>query len=134
MTRRRISDKLWETLEPLLPEAPSSPKGGRPRIDDRSALNGILFVLHTGIPWEDLPQEMGFGSGMTCWRRLRDWQHDGVWQRLHLELLARLRGYDAIDWSRVSIDGASVASPRGANRRGRTRPTGASSAASAISL
>jgi transposase len=133
MTRQRISSKLWETLEPLLPERPRSPKGGRPRIDDRAALNGILFVLHSGIPWEDLPQELGFGSGMTCWRRLREWHNSGVWARLHLALLARLRGYDAIDWSRVSIDGASVASPRGVNRLGRTRPTGASSAASDIS-
>jgi transposase len=120
MTRRRTSDKLWETLEPLLPRAPRSAKGGRPSIDDRSALNGILFVRHTGIPWEDLPQEMGFGRGMTCWRRLRDWQNDGVLERLHLALLARFRGYDAIDWSRVSIDGASVASPRG--RTGRAEP------------
>lgn len=133
MTRQRISDELWETLEPLLPERARSPKGGRPRVDDRATLNGILFVLHTGIPWEDLPQQMGFGSGMTCWRRLRDWQNAGVWQRLHLALLARLRGYDAIDWSRVSIDGASVASPRGANRPGQIQPTGESSAASVIS-
>jgi transposase len=133
MTRRRISDNLWGTLEPLLPKAARSAKGGRPRVDDRSALNGILFVLQAGIPWEDLPQEMGFGSGMTCWRRLRDWQSDGVWERLHLALLARLRGYDAIDWSRVSIDGASAASHRGANRQGRIRRTGASSAASGIS-
>lgn len=59
-------------------------------MDDRVALNGILFVLHTGIPWEDLPQELGFGSGMTCWRRLRDWQANGVWERLHLALLKRL--------------------------------------------
>lgn len=102
-------------------------------MEDRAALNGILFVLHTGIPWEDLPQELGFGSGMTCWRRLRDWQNKGVWARLHLALLARLRGYDAIDWSRVSIDGASVASPRGVSRLGRTRLTGANSVANAIS-
>jgi transposase len=133
MTRQRISEKLWETLEPLLPERAPSPKGGRPRVGDRAALTGILFVLHTGIPWEDLPQELGFGSGMTCWRRLRDWQNNGVWARLHLALLARLRGYDAIDWSRVSIDGASVASPRGVSRLGRTRLTGASSVANAIS-
>jgi transposase len=117
MTRQQISEELWKTLEALLLERPCSPKGGRPRIDDRAALYGILFVLHTGIPREDLPQEMGFGSRMTCWRRLRDWQSDGVWERLHLPLLARLRGYDAIDWSRVSIDGASLASPRGRTAR-----------------
>ncbi|MDB0574169.1 transposase, partial [Ralstonia solanacearum] len=74
--------------------------------------------LHTGIPWEDLPQELGFGSGMTCWRRLRDWQADGVWDKLHRAMLVRLREHDQIDWSRASIDGASVPSPRGANKPG----------------
>jgi transposase len=56
---------------------------GRKRLDNRKVLSGILFVLYTGIPWEFLPQELGFGSGMTCWRRLRDWHEAGVWQRLH---------------------------------------------------
>src|SRR5262245_31001532 len=91
-----------------------SPKGGRRRtVDDRAALNGILYVLQTGIPWEDLPQELGFGSGMTCWRRLRDWQAEGVWEQLHLAMLRRLRAHDRIDWERASLDGASVPSPRG---------------------
>ncbi len=75
--------------------------------------NGILFVLCTGIAWEDLPLELGYGSGMSCWRRLQAWQQSGVWERLHHTLLGRLRQYDQIDWSRASIDGASVASPRG---------------------
>nr|CBJ53429.1 protein of unknown function [Ralstonia solanacearum CFBP2957] len=79
-------------LEPLIPEFVASPKGGRRgSVDDRAALSGILYVLHTGIPWEDLPQELGFGSGMTCWRRLRDWQADGVWDKLHRAMLVRLR-------------------------------------------
>ncbi len=95
-----------------------SAKGGRPRLSDEQALNGIVFVLRTGIPWEELPQELGFGSGMTCWRRLRDWQAAQVWHKLHLLLLDELRSADKLDFSRVSIDGASVASPRGA----RTRP------------
>src|SRR5262249_2822929 len=72
--------------------------------DDRRALTGILFVLKTGIPWEDLPQEMGCGCGMTCWRRLRAWQHAGVWPQLHRVLLARLRAADQIDWSRAAVD------------------------------
>ena len=76
-----------------------SPKGGQPRLDDRKALTGILFVLKTGIPWEDLPCEMGCGCGMTCWRRLRDWQADGTWDKIHKVLLDRLRGADKIDWS-----------------------------------
>lgn len=134
MARRKISNELWKALQPLLPVTAPSTKGGRPRVDDRAALNGILFVLHTGIPWEDLPQEMSFGSGMTCWRRLRDWQSDGIWERLHLALLRRLREHDQIDWSRASIDGASVSSPRGANRQGRTQRIEANSAASVTLL
>nr|CUV20830.1 transposase [Ralstonia solanacearum]CUV56168.1 transposase [Ralstonia solanacearum] len=104
---------MWKVLQPLLPVVKPSAKGGQPRAGDRAALNGILFVLQTGIPWEDLPKELGFGSGMTCWRRLRDWQADGVWERLHLALLKRLREHDQIDWGRASIDSATVASPRG---------------------
>jgi transposase len=100
---------------------------------DRAALNGILFVLRTGIAWEDLPQELGFGSGMTCWRRLREWQAAGVWHRLHLLLLAELRGAGKLDFSRASIDGASVPSPRGARTQAPTRRTGANSAANATS-
>lgn len=133
MRRQLITQKLWKSLQPLLPMPPRRRGKGRPRLDDRSALNGILFVLTTGIPWEDLPQELGFGSGMTCWRRLRDWQALGVWDRLHLALLIQLRQHDQIDWSRASIDGASVASPRGANKLAPIPPIGASSVANGTS-
>lgn len=130
---KEISAALYKKIEPLLPVAARSPKGGRPRLSDEQALNGILFVLRTGIPWEELPQEMGFGSGMTCWRRLRDWQAAGVWHRLHQTLLAELRSADKLDFSRVSMDGASVASPRGARTQAPTPRTAANLAASAIS-
>ena len=73
-----VSDTLWSVIEPLLPPVAEKPKGGRPRVADRAALAGIVFVLRTGIPWEMLPREMGCGSGVTCWRRLRDWQTAGV--------------------------------------------------------
>ena len=99
-----VSDELWSIIEPLLPPAAPKPKGGRPAVPHRAALSGILFVLRSGIPWEMLPQEMGCGSGVTCWRRLRDWQAAGAWDRLHRELLRRLRGADRIDWSRASLD------------------------------
>ncbi len=79
MAKPILSDELWALIEPLLPSHPPSPQGGRPRLSDRATLTGILYVLHTGIPWEYLPREMGCGSGMTCWRRLRDWQRAGVW-------------------------------------------------------
>jgi transposase len=129
-----INRQLWELVEPLLPAAkPSKTGAGRPRLSDRAALNGILFVLRTGIPWEELPQELGFGSGMTCWRRLRHWQAAGVWHRLHLLLLAELRSAGRLDFSRACVDGASVPSPRGARTRGPTRRIAASLAASATS-
>ncbi len=71
-------------------------------------LCGILFVLFTGIQWEWLPGELGFGSGMTCWRRLRDWNNAGVWQRLHEVLLDELRATDRLDLSRAVIDSSHV--------------------------
>jgi len=114
MAQPLVTDGLWAVIEPLLAKRAPRPKGGRPMVADRAALTGILFVLKTGIPWEYLPQEMGCGSGMTCWRRLRDWQRAGVWDRLHRVLLDRLRGTDQLDWSRAAVDSASVRAVGGA--------------------
>jgi transposase len=107
-----------------------SAKGGARKlaVSDEAALNGILFVLQTGISWEDLPQPLGYGSGMTCWRRLRDWNVAGVWEQLHQAMLIRFREHNQIDWSRASIDDSSVPSPRGARKRALTPRTEASSA------
>jgi transposase len=121
MAKELVSDELWEIVEPLLPEEPPKPKGGRPRLDDRAALTGIIFVLKSGIPWEMLPQEMGCGSGVTCWRRLQKWQEAGVWERLLSVLLDRLGGADQIDWERASLDTASIPAKRGAKRPERIR-------------
>jgi transposase len=91
MTEPIVTDELWELIEPLLPAKSRRFRyPGRKPLDDRQVLNGILFVLTTGIAWTRLPQQLGYGSGMTCWRRLHDWQATGVWQRLHELLLARL--------------------------------------------
>lgn len=119
MAKPLVTDDLWAVIEPLIPKHVPSPKGGAPPIPERDALTGILFVLKTGIPWEYLPQEMGCGCGMTCWRRLRDWQQAGVWDRLHRVLLARLRGADQIDWSRAVVDSASVRAVGGAKKPAR---------------
>lgn len=108
-----VSEKLWAIIESLFPVIPSRPKGGCPRLSDRPALTGILFVLLTGIPWEMLPREMGCGSEVTCWRRLRDWQTAGVWDKLHRALLTRLYQADRLDWSRACMDSASIAAKRG---------------------
>ncbi|MDX8056194.1 IS5 family transposase [Lentzea sp. BCCO 10_0798] len=114
-----VSDELWARIEPLLPVVPRrTDHPGRKRLDDRKVLCGILFVLYTGIPWEFLPQELGFGSGMTAWRRLRDWHQAGVWQRLHENLLAELNAADALDWSRVVIDGSHVRALKGGPQTG----------------
>src|SRR5918997_2409378 len=121
MPKPLVTDALWEVVEPLLPEEPLKPKGGRPRIDDRAALTGIVFVLKSGLPWEMLPQEMGCGSGVTCWRRLKEWHEAGVWERLHRVLLDRLGENEQIDWERASLDSASVAAPGGAKRPARIR-------------
>jgi len=104
-----LPDELWAIIEPILPPLPApGPKGGRPPVSHRQALTGILFVLKTGLPWEDLPEEMGCGSGMTCWRRLRDWQQDGTWDKIHAALLSRLQGAGKLDWSKCAIDSSSV--------------------------
>ncbi len=91
-----VSDELWSRVEPLLSVRPVGRTGPKP-LPDRQVLQCILFVLETGIGWEDLPQELGFGSGMTCWRRLRDWQETGVFDRLHEVLLAELNAAAVID-------------------------------------
>lgn len=137
MAKQLVDDALWEVIEPLLPPAPKrTSTRGRPRLSDRAALTGILFVLRSGIPWEMLPQEMGCGSGMTCWRRLRDWHRAGVWRKLHQLLLSRLEQNGEIDWSRASIDSVSVRA-KGAPRKkgepsGRTRRTVVNRARNAI--
>jgi transposase len=131
MAKELVTDELWEVIEPLLPEEPPKPQGGRPRIDNRAALTGILFVLKSGIPWEMLPKEMGCGSGMTCWRRLREWHEAGVWEELHRTLLDRLGKADQIDWERASLDSASVPAPGGAERPARIRRIRANRARSA---
>jgi len=118
MSRTVLPPELWDRIKDLLPEPKSpSPEGGRPPVPNRIALEGILFVLRTGIPWEYLPS--GFGcSGMTCWRRLRDWQAAGIWSRLHLMLLRELQEADKIDWSRALIDSSHVRALGGGEETG----------------
>src|SRR3954463_13484877 len=125
MARPLVPNVLWAEIEALLPPAKPRPKGGRAPVPDRAVPTGILFVLKSGIPWEMLPREMGCGSGMTCWRRLRDWQGARIWDRLHRVLLDRLGGAHAIDWSRACVDSASVPAKRGARRPAPTRPIAA---------
>ena len=118
MPQELLSDELWKDLEHLLPEDKSPGRqGGRPRLPARQVLQGILFVLKSGIPWEMLPPELGCGSGMTCWRRLRDWQKAGVWEKIHRILLARLQKAGKINWNHAVVDGSNIRALFGGPKR-----------------
>ena len=115
-----ISNDLWEAIEPLLPPEPRRHHGGPPRVSHRAALGGILFILRHGLRWGDLPQELGYGSGVTCWRRLRHWQALGIWAMLHQVVLNWLGDLDALDWSLASVDSLSVRAQPGGEHTGPT--------------
>jgi transposase len=123
IAKKIVPDELWEIVEPILPSEPHKPDGGRPRVSNRAALTGILFVLKSGIPWEMLPQEMGCGSGVTCWRRLRDWHEAGVWKKLHQTLLEYLQEAEQLDWDRACMDSASIKAKKGGQPSAQTRQT-----------
>lgn len=114
-----VSDELWSRIELVLPVPPAGRTGPKP-LSDRQVLQGILFVLFTGIGWEDLPQELGFGSDMICWRRLRNWQAVAVFDRLHEVLLAELNAAGQTDWSRACAETSHIRAKRG--RRHGTEP------------
>jgi transposase len=112
-----VSAERWSLIEPLLPEPGPRQVEGRPRVPDRQALRGILFVLHTGIQWEYLPQELGSGSGMTCRRRLAAWNEACGWDQLHALLPEKLRSKNQLDRSRAVIDSSHVRAPCRAPKR-----------------
>src|SRR5713101_320974 len=117
-----VSDELWQRIEPLLPKVERRFRyPGRRRLPDRRALQGILFVLQTGIAWRHLPLELGFGSGSTCYRRLDEWQQAGVWEKLHALLLGELRAAGELEWSRAVADSSHVQAKKGAPRRARAQ-------------
>jgi transposase len=123
MPKPLLDDRLWAIIEPLLPRKRRRKRyPGRPPLSDRQVLTGILFVLQSGIPWEMLPKEMGCGSGMTCWRRLKAWQQAGVWDRLHRVLLSKLRQADKVDFSRAVADSSSIRAVYGGGELDRTQP------------
>jgi transposase len=118
--RPLVTDELWKHVQPLLPPRPRRRFRfpGRKPLDDRKVLTGILFVLKTGIAWDDLPAELGCGCGKTCRRYLRRWHRAGVWRRLHALLLAELNGADQIDWERALIDASFAEAPEGGEDTG----------------
>jgi len=133
MKDTQISDALWQRIAPLLPAPRPRTKGGRPRLSDRAALEGILFVLNTGIHWKRLPTALGYGSGVTCWRRLRDWQAAGVFEQLHRLILDELGAAGSLDWTRALVDTRSVPAKKGGFWSDQTPPTAAKQAANSSS-
>src|SRR6266567_4343215 len=115
-----VPDALWERLQPLLPPVPERRFRfpGRKPLDYRKILTGILFVLKTGIAWDDLPAELGCGCGKTCRHYLQVWHQAGVWRQLHALLLAELNGADQIDWQRALIDASFAKAPEGGEDTG----------------
>src|SRR5215218_3834696 len=129
-----VPDGLWERIAPLLP--PPKPRRhrypGRRPIDDRAALAGIVFVLKTGIAWNQLPTAVVGCSGVTCWRRLRDWTEAGVWPTLHELLLAQLRAAGALDLEVCAVDCSPVRALKGGPTSGPLRSTVAARVPSTI--
>lgn len=133
MAKQILPDGLWSIIHPLLPPRPPQPRGGGTWRDDRTVLTGILFVLRTGMAWQDLPSELGYGSGTTCWRRLRDWQKAGVWDRVHQTLLERLRAGDRLVLEWAAVDSASIRALKRGDRRDPIPPIEEKQAQSIIS-
>jgi transposase len=133
MAKRRVSETLWKAIAPLLPERKPSPKGGRPPVSDRACLEGIIFVLKTGMPWQMLPTRLGYGSGSTCWRRFHAWTQLGVWPELHQRLLRVIGRRGRINLERAVIDSASVRALKGGRTPARTPRIAARTAANATS-
>src|SRR5512142_1984248 len=133
MAKKRVSKALWNAIAPLLPEHEPSPKGGRPPVPDRACLEGIIFVLKTGMPWQMLPTELGYGSGSTCWRRFRAWTQSGVWPELHRRLVRVLGRRGRINLGRAVIDSASMRALKGGRTPARTPRIAARTAVSALS-
>jgi transposase len=129
--KRRVSKSLWKAMAPLLPERTPSPKGGRPTVPDRACLEGIIFVLKTGMAWQMLPTRLGYGSGSTCWRRFHAWTRLGVWPQLHRHLLRVLGRRGRLNLERAVIDSASVRAQKGGRTPDRTPPIAARTAANA---
>jgi transposase len=133
MAKKRVSETMWQAVSPLLPEHKPSPKGGRPPVSDRACLEGIIFVLKTGMPWQMLPTRLGYGSGSTCWRRFHAWTQLGVWPELHRRLLRGLGRRGKINLERAVIDSASVRALKGGRTPARTPRIAARMAANATS-
>ena len=116
-TKRVLTDAHWDRIAPHLPEHPPSPKGGRPRADDRACLEGILWLLRGGARWQDIPVDLP--SGSTCWRRLQEWAAWGVLERIQAALVGELHELGRVDLSELLADATFVRAKKGAWRSAR---------------
>src|SRR5271154_6975995 len=112
MTRRLVSDELWARVKPHLPVRASQPKGGRPWVDDRLCLEGILWILRTGSGWAFIPVDLP--SPSTCWRRLRDWSGEECLEAIQVAVLEELDELGRLDWSQLVADATFVRGKKGA--------------------
>ena len=118
-TRRMLSDEQWDRVASHLPKHPPSPKGGRPRVDDRDCLEGILWLLRTGSPWQAIPVDLP--SGSTCWRRLQEWAGEDVLEALHAILIQELGDLGELDLEELLADATFVRAKKGVTRSGKPR-------------
>lgn len=132
MADRFVSEELWDAVRPSLPQEGSKPKGGRPKVSDRDCLEGIVFVLRTGAAWNAIPRSLGVGSGVTCWRRFRDWSEAGVWPSVWHRVLQDLGKRGAIDYSVAVVDSASQRAVFGGPTPDRIRQTAPKTARNAM--
>jgi transposase len=118
-TKRVLTDEQWQRVAPHLPEHPPSPRGGRPRADDRECLEGILWLLRTGARWQDIPVDLP--SGSTCWRRLQEWALDGVLEEVQAVLVDELDELGKLDLTELLADATFIRAKKGATTPGRPR-------------
>ena len=99
---QELLDHMWERVRPLLPARVPNPKGGRPWADDKACFAGIVYALRNGIRWNAMPRS--FPSGVTCWRRHRDWTKAGVWGRVWARVVAELDAAGELDTAELFLD------------------------------
>lgn len=121
MAWRKLTQQQWEAIRDHLPQSKGSPRGGRPRVDDRRCFEGILWILWTGAQWSELPRR--YGSPSTCWRRLKYWEETGTLLKLWRAFLAQLNDQQKLRWDECFVDGSFIPAKRGGPKS--ARPSGA---------
>ena len=118
-TPRVLTDEQWHRIAPHLPQHPPSPKGGRPRANDRECMEGILWLLRSGARWRDIPVDLP--SGSTCWRRLQGWAGDEVLQRVQALLIEELGELGKLDLEELLADATFIRAKKGAKKSAKPR-------------